>query len=180
MVESLALLILKAPLSAVGLKLCPERRRTARPGGHALQKSETSQTGGHMGAPLRHIRKSSPPFVGAGLRPARRVTDCFGRYRGRGKPLPYRIQEKRSDLGRGAPWGARQNTHRERWLVKGRRKIGAAPIEIFYKSRAPVGPGGIVEHHSDFYAPKGSRCTKGMTLVIGVLGVANMDTQCPF
>ena len=39
--------------------------------------------------PYGETRSGSFFFVGAGHRPARRLTDRFPRYGGRGKPLPY-------------------------------------------------------------------------------------------
>ena len=71
-------------------------------------------------APTRHIQKLSF-FVGAGPRPAH----------GRGKPLPYESQEGFPNMGRGAPWGSRQNTYREHLLNQARRCCGTAPAAIF-------------------------------------------------
>ena len=67
------------------------------------------------------IYKSCPFFVGASPRPAR----------GRGKPLPYESQEGFPNMGRGAPWGSRQNTYREHLLNQARRCCGTAPAAIF-------------------------------------------------
>ena len=55
----------------------------------------------------------------------------------------------------------RQGTDRERWFGKARRGYGIAPFEIFHKTRAPVGPEGIAEHHSDFARRKYSTRPKG-------------------
>ena len=58
---------------------------------------------------------------------------------GGGKPLPYESQESPPCLGRGAPWGSRQSTHRERWLSTVRRGSGSAPAVILGKP-GPSGP----------------------------------------
>ena len=76
------------------------------------------------------------------------------------QPLPYGFQESLSVLGRGAPWGSRQNAHRYRWLGKVRRRSGTALTAIF-ADPGPSGPGGTADRHSNFARRKFSACPKG-------------------
>ena len=76
------------------------------------------------------------------------------------QPLPYGFQESLSVLGRGAPWGSRQNAHRYRWLGKVRRRSGTSLTAIF-ADPGPSGPGGTADRHSNFARRKFSACPKG-------------------
>ena len=80
-------------------------------------------------------------------------------------------------MGRGGPWGSRQNTHRERLLGKARRSCGTAPAEIF-ANPGPSGPVGIQTRHSDFARRKFSIDTQVRVPRNGVRGKATMSTKC--
>ena len=84
----------------------------------------------------------------------------FPGYGGRGKPLPYGFQESLSVLGRGAPWGSRQNAHRYRWLGKVRRRSGTA-LTANFADPGPSGPGGTADRHSNFARRKFSANPRG-------------------
>ena len=63
-----------------------------------------------------------------------------------------------------------QETNRERWFGKPRRRSGTASVPIFFPLRPPVGPDGTALKHSCFCAPERFCLAKGVTPVTGVRG----------
>ena len=135
-----------------GRTLAGPQMYAARPGGRALQGAETS-TGGHMGPPLQSGWQPAPSSAShsLGTFPPR------GRLSGDRKGRPYGGYGSSSIFLVGAgPRPARQDSYRERWLGKPRRRYWTAPAAIFAPP-GPSGPAGIQTDHSDFARRK--RCT---------------------
>ena len=87
------------PVNAVGAGHWPARRGASAipepPSSASLRSAPSPWKGeglraGHGPAPTANL-EASLLFVGAGPRPARRLTDCFPNYGGGGKPPPYGI-----------------------------------------------------------------------------------------
>ena len=85
------------------------------------------------------------------------------------QPLPYMLQEKLPDLGRGGPWSSRCQRTLYRWFGRSRRECGAAPFKISHKARAQW-PGRNCRAPLRFCAPEILHPVKGITPVMGVLG----------
>ena len=100
----------------------------------------------------------------------------FPVYGGRDKPLPYKITGTLPNLRRGGPWASRQDSHRERWFGKTRRKNSTASVPIF-ANPGPSGPAGIqsatqiLRAESALPGPRGNPRN-------GVRGKATMSTKC--
>ena len=98
-----------------------------------------------IAAPTEHTKDCPGNIVGAGPRPARQVwgnsrdtaggahprVASFGLRPIHLQPLPYKITGALPDLGRGGPWASRQDSDRERWLRKLRRRSGTSPKADF-------------------------------------------------
>ena len=70
------------------------------------------------------------------------------------RPFPPDRGNRPSPKGEGLRATARvaptQETNRERWFGKPRRRSGTASVPIFFPLRPPVGPDGMAPNHSDF------------------------------
>ena len=96
----------------------------------------------------------------------------------RGVVLPYRLQEKLPSLGRGAPWGSRQNCTGS----VGSAKAGAAVETLhlqFLQTQGPVARENTrtatqILRAGNFLPGSRDNSRNG-----GPRGAANMDTKCP-
>ena len=104
----------------------------------------------------------------------------FPVYGGRDKSLPYKITGTLPNLRRGGPWASRQDSHRERWFGKTRRKNSTASVPIF-ANPGPSGPAGIqsatqiLRAESALPGPRGNPRNGPRN---GVRGKATMSTKC--
>ena len=92
----------------------------------------------------------------------------------RGVVLPYRLQEKLPSLGRGAPWGSRQNCTGSGGSAKPGAAVETHQLAIFRKSRAQW-PGGNLDSHSYFACRKFSASLQVCVPRNGVRGKRPMD-----
>ena len=151
--------------SAPALRVHPHPPQCAHWGTFPL---EGGRLGGRSGVPP--LRRPLNHSGRADLGPVQRVETCplirlafarhlppRGRLSGDRKGRPYGGYGSSSIFLVGAgPRPARQDSYRERWLGKPRRRYWTAPAAIFAPP-GPSGPVGIQTDHSDFARRK--RCT---------------------